>query len=58
MNKKELKVIAQKVINAEREIRLGKDVQFNEEKIQNYLQSLPLNDLVKVTMYIDNKEKI
>lgn len=56
MRKQELKIIAQKIINAEREIKLGKDIELNEEKIQNYMQTIPLNDLIKVTEYIDNKE--
>lgn len=56
MRKQELKIIAQKIINAEREIKLGKDIELNEKKIQNYMQTIPLNDLIKVTEYIDNKE--
>jgi len=56
MRKQELKIIAQKIINAEREIELGKDIELNEEKIQNYMQTIPLNDLIKITEYIDNKE--
>jgi len=56
MRKQELKIIAQKIINAEREIKLGKDIELNEEKIQNYMQTIPLNDLIKITEYIDNKE--
>ena len=56
MRKQEQKIIAQKIINAEREIKLGKNIELNEEKIQKYMQNLPLNDLIKITEYIDNKE--
>ena len=54
MNKKDIQLIGQKIINAEREIALGKDVQSNENKIQNYMENLSPADLLAVTFYVEN----
>ena len=55
MNKKDIQLIGQKIINAEREIALGKDVQSNENKIQNYMENLSPADLLAVVMYVEEK---
>lgn len=55
MNKKEIKIISQKIINAEQEIALGKNVQFNKDKIEKYMESLSPTDLVNVMLYLENK---
>ena len=55
MNKKDIQLIGQKIINAEREIALGKDVQSNEDKIQNYMENLSPADLLAVVMYVEEK---
>ena len=55
MNKKDIQIIGQKIINAEREIALGKDVQSNEDKIQKYMENLSPADLLAVTMYVEEK---
>ena len=61
MNKKEIQIIGQKIINAEREIALGKNIEFNEDKIETYMKNLSPWDLIAVTLYveehIDNNEK-
>lgn len=62
MKKRDLKIIAQKIINCEREIALGKDVQSNEDKIELYMKNLSPADLMQVIFQIekisiDNKEK-
>ena len=52
MNKKDIQIIGQKIINAEREIALGKDVQSNEDKIQKYMENLSPTDLLTVVDYV------
>jgi len=54
MKKREIQIIGQKIINAEREIALGKDIQSNEDKIQKYMENLSPADLLAVTFYIEN----
>lgn len=54
MKKRDIRIIGQKIINAEREIALGKNVQSNEEKIQLYMECLSPKDLVMVTLYVEN----
>ncbi len=61
MKKRDIKIIAQKIINCEREIALGKDVQSNEDKIELYMKNLSPADLVQIIFQIektgiDNKE--
>lgn len=62
MKKRDSKIIAQKIINCEREIALGKDVQSNEDKIELYMKNLSPADLMQIIFQIekigiDNKEK-
>lgn len=54
MNKRDIRIIGQKIINAEREIALGKDVQSNEDKIQKYMENLSPADLLAVTYYVED----
>jgi predicted small secreted protein len=54
MNKRDIQIIGQKIINAEREIALGKDVQSNEDKIQKYMENLSPADLLAVTFYVED----
>jgi len=54
MKKREIQIIGQKIINAEREIALGKDIQSNEDKIQKYMENLSPADLLAVTFYVEN----
>lgn len=54
MKKRDIKVIAQKIINCEQEIALGKDVQSNEEKIESYMINLSPTDLMQVIFQIES----
>ena len=54
MKKRDIQIIGQKIINAEREIGLGKDIQSNEAKIQSYMECLSPQDLIMVTLYVEN----
>lgn len=54
MKEQEIQEIAQKIICAEKNIELGKDVQLNEAKIETYMKNLSFLNLLKVVMYIEN----
>lgn len=60
MKDKDLKNLAQAIFDAEQEIGLGKNVQSNEDKIEQYMKNLSPGELVKLIYYIeklfDNKE--
>lgn len=53
MKKRDIQLTAQKIINAEREIALGKDVKSNENKIQTYMTNLSPTDLCAIILYIE-----
>ena len=54
MKEQEIQEIAQKIICAEKNIALGKDVQLNEAKIETYMKNLSPINLIKVVMYIED----
>ena len=54
MKKEEIQIIGQKIINAEREIALGKNVKLNEDKIEMYMKNLSPWDLFVITLYVEN----
>ena len=54
MKKEEIQIIGQKIINAEREIALGKNVKSNEDKIEMYMKNLSPWDLFVITLYVEN----
>lgn len=54
MNEVKLDEIAQIIVKAEREIALGKDVQFNKDKIEYYMTSLSFPDLCAVILIVEN----
>lgn len=54
MKKEEIQIIGQKIINAEREIALGKNVKSNEDKIESYMKNLSPWDLFVITLYVEN----
>ena len=54
MKKEEIQIIGQKIINAEREIALGKNVKSNEDKIEIYMKNLSPWDLFVITLYVEN----
>ena len=53
MKKRDIQIIGQKIINAEREIALGKDSKSNEDKIYNYMKNLSPHELIAITAYIE-----
>ena len=54
MNKENIQIIGNKIINAEREIALGKNIKSNEAKIEIYMNNLSPLDLLQVTLYVEN----
>lgn len=53
---KHLKILAQKIVKAEREILEGKSVQENKDKIQNIMGSLSLTEALELDEYIHRKK--
>lgn len=53
---KHLKILAQKIVKAEREILEGKSVQENKDKIQNIMGSLSLTEVLELDEYIHRKK--
>lgn len=54
MKTSEIARIGQKIINAEREIALGKNIESNEDKIEMYMKNLSPLDLFTLMLYIEN----
>ena len=55
---KQIKILAQKIAKAETEIRLGRDVQENQQKIENIVSSLSFEDMIAVDNYIYRKKML
>lgn len=53
---KHIKILAQKIADLESEIRLGKDVQENQKKIENIVSSLSFEDMIRIDDYIFKKK--
>lgn len=54
---KHLKILAQKIIKAENELLLGINVKENEDKIENIMRSLSIDEMLKLDMYISKYDK-
>lgn len=53
---KNLKNLAQQIVEAEKELQLGNNVKANEDKIENIICSLSIEDIIKLDMYISEKK--
>ena len=53
---KHLKITAQKIVKAEKELLLGKNVQENQQKIENIMSSLSFEDVLLLDDYIQRKK--
>lgn len=49
---KRIKKIAEQIVKIEKEMNLGKSDLSNEEKIENIIQCLSFEDLIKIDNYI------
>ena len=52
MQKAKLRVIATNIMLREKEIRQGKNVKENENKIREYMSTLSMEDVLKIDEYI------
>lgn len=52
---KHIKILAQKIVEAEKEILLGKNVQKNQQKIENIVSSLSFEDMMIMDEFIYEK---
>lgn len=55
---KHLKILAQKIVDAERELQLGKNVKENQKKIENIMTSLSLSEMIELDIYISEKKML
>lgn len=53
---KYIKLVAQKIVKAEKELCLGKNVQENQQKIEKIMSSLSFEDVLLLDDYIQNKK--
>lgn len=53
---KDIKILAQKIVKAEQEIRLGKNVQENQQKIEDIVSSISVDDMMAIDDYIYRKK--
>jgi TATA-box binding protein (TBP) (component of TFIID and TFIIIB) len=53
---KRIKNIANKIANLEKEMLLGKSVQENQQKIENIVSTLSLEDMLEIDEYILKKK--
>ena len=52
MQRAKLRVIATNIMLCEKEIRQGKNVKENENKIREYMSTLSMEDILKIDEYI------
>lgn len=53
---KRIKILSSKIVKAEQEIREGKNVKINEDKIKNIMGSLSLEEMLELDEYIHRKK--
>ncbi len=53
---KYIKLVAQKIVEAEKELLLGKNVQENQQKIEDIMSSLSFEDVLLLDDYIQRKK--
>ena len=54
--KTNIKVLAKKIVKAEKELQLGKNVKENQHKIEDIMSSLSLEEAVRLDAYISEKK--
>lgn len=53
---KRIKRIAQKIVNLEEGLQLGKNVKENQQKIEDIMSSLSVEDMLQIDEYITKKK--
>lgn len=54
--KQHIKVLARKIVKAEKELQLGKNVKENQRKIEDIMSSLSLEEAIRLDTYISEKK--
>ena len=54
--KTNIKVLAKKIVKAEKELQLGKNVKENQRKIEDIISSLSLEEAIRLDAYISEKK--
>ncbi len=54
--KPNIKVLARKIVKAEKELQLGKNVKENQHKIEDIMSSLSLEEAIRLDAYISEKK--
>lgn len=54
--KQHIKVLARKIVKAEKELQLGKNVKENQRKIEDIMSSLSLEEAIRLDAYISEKK--
>ena len=54
--KKHIKILAEKIVKAEKELLLGNNVQENQAKIEKIMGSLTLDEIFEIDEYIYTKK--
>ena len=52
---KRIKILAQKIAKAESDMRLGKNVKQNQQKIKDIMSNLSVEDMIAIDDYIHSK---
>lgn len=53
---KRIKILAQKIAKAESDMRLGKNVKENQQKIEDIMSNLSVEDMIAIDDYIHSKK--
>ena len=53
-----IKFLSEKIVALEKEMRLGKNVQENQDKIENIMSTLSIEEMLQVDDYITKKRML
>jgi len=53
-----IKFLSEKIVALEKEMRLGKNVQENQDKIENIMSTLSIEEMLQVDDYITKKKML
>lgn len=56
--KQHIKILAEKIVKAEKELQLGKNVKENQRKIEDIMSSLSLEEAIRLDIYISDKKML
>lgn len=56
MKDKEIKCLSEQIVALEKEMRLGKNVKENQDKIENIMSTLSIEEMLQIDDYIIKKQ--